>query len=77
MTLPKLVIRDTHPLAVLSACKRAAIRERWLLEEWVTFSADVRACLTPEAKPEEEEEMWRVVREKFDVMDKGGQSDEG
>lgn len=66
-SLPRVHLRDSNPLSVLSACKRAAIRADWSLKKWSDFSASVRACFTDEALPEEIDVMWRVVRSHFAV----------
>ena len=62
-----VTLRSANPLAVLSACKRAALKADWKLAEWVEFSASVRACFTEAALPEEEALMLAVVRSHFDV----------
>lgn len=66
-SLPRVHLRDGNPLSVLSACKRAAMRAGWSLEQWVEFSASVRACFSDEALPEEVDLMWSVVRSHFAV----------
>lgn len=65
--MPQVYLRDSNPLSVLSACKRAAIRADWSLARWCEFSASVRACFTDEALPEETDLMWSVVRSHFAV----------
>lgn len=67
---PTVTLRSLEPLHVLSDCKKAAIRDGWLLERWEEFIATARACLTPDAAPEELAKFMDVVRERFNVETK-------
>lgn len=66
-SLPRVFLSSGNPVAVLGRCKQAAVKAGWSLAQWVEFSASVRACFTPEALPEEQEQMMAVVRSHFEV----------
>ncbi len=64
---PPVTLDNGNPAAVLGACKRAAIRANWSLRAWVEFSDTARACLSPDALPEEFALFMRVVEQRFAV----------
>jgi hypothetical protein len=61
-----LSIRE-KPVAVLSECKKAAIRARVELGWWVEFRTTAMACLSADCLPEEAALFMRVVEERFSV----------
>ena len=64
---PPVTLDNGNPAAVLSACKRAALKANWGLRAWVEFSETARACLSPDALPEEFALFMRVVEQRFAV----------
>lgn len=64
---PPVTLDNGNPAAVLSACKRAAMKANWSLRAWVEFSETARACLTPDALPEEMVLFLDVVEQRFEV----------
>ena len=67
-----VTLRSGSPIEILGACKRAAIRDGWLLERWEEFSKTARACLTADCAPEEMGKFLDVVRERFAVTEAPG-----
>ena len=64
---PPVTLDNGNPAAVLGACKRAAMKANWGLRAWVEFSDTARACLSPDALPEEFALFMRVVEQRFAV----------
>lgn len=64
---PPVTLDNGNPGAVLSACKKAALKANWGLRAWVEFSETARACLSPDALPEEMALFLRVVEQRFAV----------
>ena len=62
-----VTLSSGNPIAILGACKRAAVKGGWLLAEWVEFSDTARACLGAECLPEEFASFLAVVEERFAV----------
>ena len=64
---PQVRLTKAQPLAILSDCKRAALKAGVSLQFWVEFRATFDACLSPDCEPEEMEKALLVVEERFDV----------
>lgn len=64
---PPVFLRSGQPIAILGACKEAALEADWLLSRWEEFRRTAEACLTADALPEEYECFLRVVEERFEV----------
>jgi hypothetical protein len=67
MTLPSVTLPSGNPGHILGACKRAALKERWLLEQWTSFREAAMRAMTPDAHPDEHERFMAVVRAHFTV----------
>ncbi len=69
---PKVTLRQGNPIAILTACKYAALKCDVSLLWWEEFSKTARACLSADCAPEEMQLFMAVVRERFEVSEAPG-----